>query len=118
MPPLLNAAHTPSATASGVSNRNPRPSSSCRNSGVVSAVFAQPGQAEARFYEKGAVRIRFQEAGAGFPLLLIPGGGLSSTMSFFTRNAPFNAIAEFKDEYRCITADLRNANPGQSTGPL
>jgi pimeloyl-ACP methyl ester carboxylesterase len=27
-------------------------------------------------------------------------------------------MEEFKDEYRCITADLRNANPGQSTGPL
>jgi hypothetical protein len=25
--------------------------------------------------------------------------------------APFNAIEEFKDEYRCITADLRNALP-------
>ena len=24
----------------------------------------------------------------------------------------------FKDEYRCIAADLRNANGGQSTGPL
>jgi pimeloyl-ACP methyl ester carboxylesterase len=27
-------------------------------------------------------------------------------------------MEEFKDEYRCIAADLRNANPGQSTGPL
>ena len=26
-------------------------------------------------------------------------------------------MEEFKDEYRCIAADLRNAN-GQSTGPL
>jgi pimeloyl-ACP methyl ester carboxylesterase len=32
--------------------------------------------------------------------------------------APFNPIEEFKAEYRCITADLRNANPGQSSGPL
>ena len=70
------------------------------------------------FYERGAVRIHFEEAGSGFPLLLIPGGGLNSTISNFTGNAPFNPIREFKGEYRCITADLRNANGGQSTGPL
>ena len=29
-----------------------------------------------------------------------------------------NAIDEFKGEYRCITADLRNAPAGQSTGPV
>src|SRR5216117_1189126 len=70
------------------------------------------------FYEKGHVRIRYEEAGSGFPLLLIPGGGLNSTISFFTGNAPFNAIEEFKNEYRCITMDLRNAPSGQSTGPV
>ena len=70
------------------------------------------------FYEKGAVRIHFEEAGSGFPLLLIPGGGLNSTISFFTNGAPFNPIEEFKREYRCITSDLRNANGGQSSGPL
>jgi pimeloyl-ACP methyl ester carboxylesterase len=70
------------------------------------------------FYEKGPVRIHFQEAGSGFPLLLIAGGGLNSTISNFTRNSPFNPIEEFRDEYRCIAADLRNANSGQSIGPL
>ena len=70
------------------------------------------------FYEKGATRIRYEEAGSGFPLMLIPGGGLNSTIAFFTGNAPFNAIEEFKGEYRCITADLRNAPSGQSTGPV
>src|SRR6202022_749167 len=70
------------------------------------------------FYEKGAVRIRFEEAGSGFPLLLIPGGGLNATISFFTGNAPFNAVEELKDEYRCITMDLRNPNGGQASGPL
>ena len=69
------------------------------------------------FFEKGAVRIHFEEAGSGFPLLLIPGGGLNSTMSCLP-TAPFNAIEEFKGEYRCIASDLRNANGGQSSGPL
>ena len=82
-------------------------------------VFAQQtGQGRMPFYEKGAVRIHFEEAGSGFPLLLIPGGGLNSTISNFTRNSPFNPIEELKGEYRCIAADLRNANGGQSSGPL
>ena len=70
------------------------------------------------FYARGDVRIHYAEAGAGFPLLLIPGGGLNSTIGFFTGNAPFNAFEKLQDEYRCITMDLRNANGGQSSGPL
>ena len=84
-------------------------------------VFAQQtgqGGAAPRFYEKGAVRIHFEEAGSGFPLLLIAGGGLNSTISNLTGNSPFNPIEEFKGEYRCIASDLRNANGGQSSGPL
>jgi pimeloyl-ACP methyl ester carboxylesterase len=78
----------------------------------------QSGQeGAARFYEKGAVRIRYDEAGSGFPLLLIAGGGLNSVMAGLPRS-PFNPIEEFKGEYRCIYADLRNANAGQSSGPL
>src|SRR5258708_244561 len=69
-------------------------------------------------YEKGAVRIHFEEAGSGFPLLLIAGGGLNSTISGLTGGSPFNPVEEFKREYRCIFADLRNANGGQSSGPL
>jgi len=69
-------------------------------------------------FEKGAVRIHFEEAGSGFPLLLIAGGGLNSTISNFTSSSPFNPIEEFKAAYRCIASDLRNANAGQSTGPL
>jgi pimeloyl-ACP methyl ester carboxylesterase len=80
-------------------------------------VFAQQG-ADMHFYEKGAVRIHYEEAGAGFPLLLIAGGGLNSTIANFTTTSPFNPIEEFKGEYRCIAADLRNAAGGQSTGPL
>ncbi len=70
------------------------------------------------FYEKGDTRINYEEAGSGFPLLIIPGGGLNSTISFLTGSAPFNPMEEFKHEYRCITSDLRNANGGESSGPL
>jgi len=69
-------------------------------------------------YQRGDVRIHYEEAGSGFPLLLIPGGGLNSTIPFVKEKGPFNAIEEFKGEYRCIAADLRNANGGQSSGPL
>ena len=82
-------------------------------------VFAQQtGQGgTAKFYEKGPVRIRYSEAGSGLPLLLIAGGGLNSVMAGLA-TSPFNPIEEFKGEYRCVFADLRNANPGQSSGPL
>jgi len=69
------------------------------------------------FYEKGDVRIHYEEVGSGFPLMIIPGGGLNSVFSSLP-NHPFNPMEEFKGEYRCITMDLRNANPGQSSGPL
>jgi pimeloyl-ACP methyl ester carboxylesterase len=87
---------------------------------AVPRVFGQqPGSSgKGAFYEKGAVRIYYEEAGSGFPLLLLPGGGLNATIAFFTGNAPFNAIEEFQREYRCITADLRNAPSGQSSGPV
>jgi pimeloyl-ACP methyl ester carboxylesterase len=70
------------------------------------------------FYQRGNVRIHYQEAGSGIPLLVIPGGGLNSSIAFLKERAPFNAMEEFKGEYRCIVADLRNAPSGQSTGPL
>jgi pimeloyl-ACP methyl ester carboxylesterase len=69
------------------------------------------------FYEKGDVRIHYEDAGSGFPLLVIPGGGLNSTVAGLA-NHPFNPMEEFKGEYRVIAADLRNANGGQSSGPL
>jgi pimeloyl-ACP methyl ester carboxylesterase len=69
-------------------------------------------------YENGQVRINYKDVGSGFPLLLIPGGGLNSTMPFVEEKGPFNAIEAFEGEYRCITMDLRNANGGESSGPL
>jgi pimeloyl-ACP methyl ester carboxylesterase len=78
----------------------------------------QAGQlaAPASFYERGPVRIHYEEFGAGFPLLLIAGGGLNSRISALGR--PFDSISEFQGEYRCIASDLRHAAGGQSSGPL
>ncbi|MDB5865375.1 MAG: hypothetical protein JWO70_3181 [Betaproteobacteria bacterium] len=70
------------------------------------------------FYEKGDVRIHYEEAGSGLPLLVISGGGLNSKIAYLTGKAPFNPIEELKGEYRVIAMDLRNANGGQSSGPL
>ena len=81
-------------------------------------IFAQQSNktGTGKFYERGPVRIYYEESGSGFPLLLLPGGGLNSTIAALA--TPFNAIEEFKQEYRCIAADLRNAPSGQSTGPV
>ena len=57
-------------------------------------VFAQAtgqGGTAMSVFEKGGVRIHFAEAGSGFPLLLIAGGGLNSTISGFSgSSSPFN----------------------------
>jgi pimeloyl-ACP methyl ester carboxylesterase len=80
----------------------------------------QSGQSEApkSFYVKGPVRIHYEETGKGFPLLLIAGGGLNSTIAGLKNGSPFNPIDEFKGEFRCVASDLRNAYAGHSTGPL
>src|SRR5215510_7944729 len=86
---------------------------------TASRVFAQTGKGAAgMFYERGPVRIHYEEHGRGFPLMLIAGGGLNSTIDGLKTGSPFNPIDEFEGEYRCIAADLRNANAGQSSGPL
>ena len=83
-------------------------------------VFAQPtrqGGAATSFYEKGSVRIHYEEAGTGLPLLVIPGGGLNSTIAGLGTH-PFTPMEEVSGEYGGIAADLRNGNRGQSSGPL
>lgn len=69
-------------------------------------------------YENGPVRTYYEEAGSGFPLLVIPGGGLNAKISYLSGGAPFDPMATFKDEYRCIALDLRYADGGRSSGPL
>jgi pimeloyl-ACP methyl ester carboxylesterase len=83
-------------------------------------VFAQAPQPTPpmSFYQRGGVRIRYTEAGSGYPLLIIPGGGLNSTIQNLTTTSPFDPVAAYRDEYRCIVADLRNAKGGESSGPL
>ncbi len=70
------------------------------------------------FYERGSVRIQYREAGTGYPLLVIPGGGLNATIAGLATSSPFNPFDEFADEYRVVAGDLRNAAGGESTGPL
>jgi pimeloyl-ACP methyl ester carboxylesterase len=70
------------------------------------------------FYQRDAVRIRYQDTGgSGFPLLVIPGGGLDSTIAGLASH-PFNAVEELRDQFRCVVCDLRNASGGESVGPL
>jgi hypothetical protein len=53
------------------------------------------------FYESENVRIHYEEAGSGFPLIVIPGGGLNSTVAGLATH-PFNPLKEFADKYLCI----------------
>ena len=93
---------------------------------AVPQVFAQtqtaalpglPEGAKVGFYEKGNVRIRYAEIGSGFPLLAAPGGGLNSGIGVWSR-AVINIPEEFKNDFRVITMDQRNASGGESTGPV
>jgi len=81
-------------------------------------VFAQQaaqGVGAFKFYEKGNVRIRYQEVGTGFPLLATPGGGLNSRISNWP-NAVINVMEHFKNDFRVITMDQRNATEANPRG--
>jgi pimeloyl-ACP methyl ester carboxylesterase len=94
---------------------------------AASQVFAQgaqpaapqnlPAGAKVGFYEKGNVRIRYAEIGSGFSLLATPGGGLNSRIGVWP-TAVINIPEEFKNDFRVITMDQRNATGGESTGPM
>ena len=58
-----------------------------------------------------------RKPGTAFLCFLVPGGGLNSRVSNWP-NAVFNSMEIFKDEFRCITMDQRNANGGESSGPI
>jgi pimeloyl-ACP methyl ester carboxylesterase len=102
---LAGSAVVAAASASRVfSKHNAQPESE--------GVCEPPG----KVFVKADVRIHYQDLGRGFPLLVIAGGGLNSRMTNLAQ--PFDPRFEFTDEYRCIAADLRNANGGDSSGPL
>lgn len=67
------------------------------------------------FFRKGDVSIRYEQYGSGFPLLLLPPGGMRATIDDWQRMA-FNPVEIFRHDFRVIALDQRNA--GQSTGPL
>src|SRR5487761_895191 len=46
------------------------------------------------FYEKGNVRIHYQEVGSGFPLMVIPGGGLNRTEPGLEIDRPWDAYTD------------------------
>ena len=83
----------------------------------TSAPHSAPVSAKTGYYEKGNVRIRYTEIGTGFPLLATPGGGLNSRIAVWA-NAVINIPEEFKNDFRVITMDQRNATGGESTGPV
>ena len=57
------------------------------------------------FYEKGNVRIHYEEVGSGFPLLVIPGGGLNSTAGRL-KTHPFDPFDEFRFTGHCTVLAL------------
>ncbi|MBI4213580.1 MAG: alpha/beta hydrolase [Chloroflexi bacterium] len=59
--------------------------------------------------------IYYETHGSGLPLLLIPPGGMNSTIEAWQLSA-FNPVEIFSREYWTVTLDQRNA--GRSTGPL
>jgi pimeloyl-ACP methyl ester carboxylesterase len=65
--------------------------------------------------ERDGATIYYEETGSGYPLLLLAPGGLNSAVPFWHR-MPLDPIEAFKDEYRVIAMDQRNA--GRSSGPL
>ena len=77
-----------------------------------------PGTRAMPIFENGDVKIHYEEAGDGFPLLVIPGGGLNAAIPYLSERVPFNPMEVLSDTYHCITMDIRNANSGGSSGPL
>jgi pimeloyl-ACP methyl ester carboxylesterase len=67
------------------------------------------------FVERAGASIYYEEYGSGNPLLLLAPGGLNSSISFWAR-MPLDPLDAFKDEFRVIAMDQRNA--GRSRGPL
>jgi len=72
------------------------------------------------FVENGPIRIRYEEAGnpSGYPLLLLAPGGMNSGLINWSKLAVFNPLEVFKDDFRIIAMDQRNALNGESVAPV
>ena len=66
-------------------------------------------------FVKGDVSIYYEVHGSGFPLLLLPPGGMNASLARWGQ-AAINPIEIFSREYMVVALDERNA--GQSSGPL
>src|SRR6201985_1750469 len=103
-----------SGAAAAAASAVPQVFAQAQTAGTVTGL---PAGAKVGFYEKGTLRIRYAEIGSGFPLLATPGGGLNSCIAVWSR-AVINIPEEFKNDFRVITMDQRNATGGESTGPV
>ena len=104
--------------AAAAATTAPQVFAQAQQSAVLPAVAQNlPAGTKIGFCEKGDVRIRYAESGTGFPLLATPGGGLNSRIANWPA-AVINLMEEFKNDFRVITMDQRNATNGESTGPV
>jgi pimeloyl-ACP methyl ester carboxylesterase len=67
------------------------------------------------YLRRGELSIYYETKGDGFPLLLMPPGGMNATIDAWGQSA-FNPMEIFSREFWTITLDQRNA--GRSSGPL
>jgi len=67
------------------------------------------------YFKKDGTSLYYEIHGRGFPLLLLPPGGMNSTIDFWQQTA-FNAVEVFAEDFRVIAIDQRNA--GRSSGPI
>jgi|GEM_PF-2713999 hypothetical protein len=60
------------------------------------------------FFSTGEVTIHYETLGNGFPLLLLPPGGMKAEIAAWGR-AAFNPVEIFSREYMVVALDERNA---------
>src|SRR3989441_1395076 len=87
---------------------------------AVPRLFAQQSgkTGTGKFYERGPVRIYYEEAGSGFPLLLLPGGGLNPPPPLPPPNPPPNPPPQPHRHHRRTTPHPRPAPSAPPTAPL
>ena len=83
----------------------------------IVAPIRSKGRAPVPLVENGPIKIYYTEVGTGFPLLVLPGGGLNATVNGLDNHA-FNPLEALSDTHRVIALDIRHANCGQSEGPF